>query len=94
MKEGPGLMRLTVLNTPHSPSAATLSPFSKYLIGACIEFTPARIVSANQRFSAQNPLYWRYLQQNGSSLGSTGKSGLKESDILGTVVIIRRREYP
>ena len=37
MNEGPGLMRLTVLNTVHAPLAATASPFSMYLIGECIQ---------------------------------------------------------
>ena len=36
IKDGPGLMRLTVLNTDHAPLAATASPFSKYLIGECM----------------------------------------------------------
>src|SRR5687767_2854326 len=36
IKDGPGLMRLTVLNTDHAPFAATASPFSRYLIGECM----------------------------------------------------------
>ena len=37
MNDGPGLMRLTVLNSDHAPLAAKASPFSKYLIGGCIQ---------------------------------------------------------
>src|SRR5207248_2021458 len=37
MNDGPGLMRLAALNTVHAPLAATLRPFSKYLMGECIQ---------------------------------------------------------
>src|SRR5713226_2164309 len=40
MNDPPGLMRLAVLNTVHAPLAATLRPFSKYLMGECMQSAP------------------------------------------------------
>src|SRR5688572_21671786 len=56
MKEGPGLMRLAALNTVHAPLAATLRPFSTYLMGECIQQSPwdqknQPMLSAEQQFT-------------------------------------------
>src|SRR5580765_6917354 len=36
MNDAPGLIRFAALNTVQAPLAATLRPFSRYLIGECI----------------------------------------------------------
>ena len=56
IKEGPGLMRLTVLNTDHAPLAAIASPFSKYLIGECMD----GILPANQPLTGVFGLFGRW----------------------------------
>src|SRR5437588_12046435 len=43
MNDGPGLMRLAALNTVHAPLAATLRPFSRYLMGECIQLAYRQI---------------------------------------------------
>src|SRR5258706_7563391 len=48
-----GLIRLAVLNTVQAPLAATLRPFSKYLMGECMA-TSYRSVSHLQAFLACN----------------------------------------